>query len=376
MRRYSLVILMLLTDLILSPAYADRPPAGALDRLFGAGVKAQGPAETFHAADRPIDTDGVAARSAEWLRAFAAKREPFEYTKQFVREEDGINVYRMTFPSPLETRWPENNVVPAEYFTPAGASAATGKLPAAIFLDIKAGNAIVPRMLARAAARQGMAAIYVPMPGYGARRPAGDYQRALDDDPKLVVESIRQTVMDVRRAKAILAARPEVDANRVGICGVSLGGIMAALAAGVDGSFDRVVLILAGGDLATIAFNENRETRRLRAALIANGLDPASAATLFAPVEPLNFAARIGAGRCLMINALNDEIIPRATTDALRAAIGEPTVVWLPAGHYSIATHFLTIQRRAMEFLSRQAVAAPSSADGIPTNETADEPAR
>ena len=335
-----------------SPAnlLAQRPEQAAIDRVFGVGGKAAGKAETFTTADLPLDVGGVDAGTAALLSKFAGKAEAFEYTYQFVRDEDGLNACRVTFPSPLKTRWPQNNVVAAEYFLPGDRG--DGKLPAVIFLDIKAGNAIVPRTLARAAARRGMAALYVPMPGYGARRPPGDaYQRALDADPDLVVESIRQTVMDVRRAKAILAARPEVDPDHIGICGVSLGGIMAALTAGVDGDFDRVVLILAGGDLATIALGDNRETRRLRAAFQAKGLTPETTAELFAPVEPLHFARRIGAGRCLMINALDDEIIPRATTDALRAAIGNPPIQWLPAGHYSAVKYFVSMQVRALEFL-------------------------
>ena len=340
--------------LVLCPAqtYAAAQRAGqaAVDRAFGVGGNTVGEAQALTATDLPLDTSGANEQTATLLKGFAREPAEFKYTYRLVRDEDGVHACRVTYRSPLETRWPKNNVLPAEYFVPAERS---GKVSAVIFLDIKAGNAIVPRALARAAARRGMAALYVPMPGYGARRPPGDaYQRALDDDQQLVVESIRQTVMDVRRAKAVPASRPEVDAERVGICGVSLGGIMAALAAGVDGGFDRVVLILAGGDIAKIAFGENRETRRLRAALSAKGFDPASAATLFASVEPLNFAARIGPGRCLMINALDDEIIPRATTDALRAAIGNPPVLWLPAGHYSAVTHFLTMQQRAMDFLS------------------------
>ena len=368
-----LPVLFLLLGVTAVPAHAQRPRQAAIDRAFGITGDAMGPEERHEAVDAPLSTEGSRPEAADWLRGFQVDRQRFEYTTRLVREEDGISVYRVSYASPLTSRWPENNVVPAEYFTPTKAD---GKLPAAIFLDIKAGNAIVPRMLARAAARRGMAAMYVPMPGYGPRRPKGDYQKALDDDPALVVQSIRQTVMDVWRAKAILASRPEVDAGHIGICGVSLGGIMAALTAGVDGDFDRVVLILAGGDLAKIAFSENRETRRLRAALQAKGLDPTSAATLFASVEPLNFAARIRPERCLMINALNDEIIPRATTDALRVAIGNPKILWLPAGHYSAVTHFVTMQERAMEFLRGGEGASPDPGETMRDAEKPGEPAR
>ena len=364
MFRHAVPAAICLGILLPSLCLAQRPEQAAIDRVFGAGGAGQGEAERFTATDLPLNTDRADERTAAWLGEFAVAPEPFEYSVQFVRDEDGLKVYRVSYPSPLQTKWPQNNTVPAEYFEPGEAAPAApdgAKRPAVIFLDIKAGNAIVPRMLARAAARRGMVAMYVPMPGYGARRPKGDdYQRSLEADPDLVVESIRQTVMDVRRAKAILAARPGVDADHIGICGVSLGGIMAALSAGVDGDFDRVVLILAGGDLATIVLGDNRETRRMRAALLARGLTPATTADLLAPVEPLHFAMRIGAERCLMINALHDEIIPRSTTDALRAAIGNPPILWLPAGHYSVVTHFITMQHQALEFLRRDA--APASA--------------
>jgi dienelactone hydrolase len=225
------------------------------------------------------------------------------------------------------------------------------KVPAAVVLDILDGSAILPRMMARAAAQNGLAALYLPMPYYNARRPANKgHERALADDPRRAADGLRQTVLDVRRARAILAARPEVDPSQVCITGISMGGIMTALAAGVDGQFARVVPILAGGDLATIIFHAH-ETRKLRAAMEAKGINRDDAAEALAPVDPLNFAKRISVDRCLMINASEDEVIPKETTEALRKAAGGPQILWLRAGHYTSMTFFPLMQKTVIEFL-------------------------
>jgi len=285
-----------------------------------------------------------------YLRGFEQPPGKFDYTIQLIEQEEEFRLYRLVFPSPVKTPWPENNVVPAEFYVPRSASA-SAKVPAAVVLDILDGSAILPRMMARSAAQQGLAALYLPMPYYNARRPRNkEHEVALRDDPRRAADGLRQTVMDVRRARAILAARPEVDPSRLGITGISMGGIMTALAAGVDGEFDRVVPILSGGDVATIIFHAH-ETRRLRELMEAKGMDRDAAAAALAPVEPLNFASRIGADRCLMINAANDEVIPKETTLALNRAIGGPQIVWLEAGHYSSLTYFPLMQKTVIEFL-------------------------
>ena len=316
------------------------------DDLFRPAPRTAAPVETFRAADLPTRKETDAAL-AERLRSFAPEPGGFTYTLQLVDEEETIRVYRVVFDSPLKTPWPQNNRVPAEYYVPRGA----GRFPAAIVLDILDGSAILPRMMARSAAQNGVAALYVPMPCYNDRRPANDaHKKLLREDPVRSVDGIRQTVMDVRRARAILASRPEVDVKRIGITGISLGGIMSALTAGVDGDFARVVPVLSGGDLADITFHCH-EMRKLRASLIDKGITRDKASGVFAPVEPLLFAGRIGADRCLMINAANDEVIPKKDTEALARAIGDPQLVWLQAGHYSALTFFPLMQKTVIEFL-------------------------
>lgn len=309
--------------------------------------------QTLQATDQPLDLKDAQGEVAEWLKGFDYEPQTFSYKVISSQAENSLIVYRISFPSPYESPFPENNVVPGELYVPKDS---TEKVPAAVVLDILHGNSVLPRMIARRLANDGIAALYISMPYYNSRRPKADaHLRMIDNDPMQTVNALRQTVMDVRRAKAILASRPEVDPDKVGITGVSLGGIMTALAAGVDGTFYRVVPILGGGDIAKLTFT-SPETRRVRAALIARGITQGDLALRLAPVEPLNFASRIDPKTCLMVNAEADHTIPRESAEQLAAAIGGPTIIWSPLGHVDSVIYLPNILQKTVEFFKGEPV--------------------
>ena len=336
-----------------APAVDAREMRRALIRLMTPATQpatTQPATQTFEATDQPLKLNGATGQAADWLKTFDVPPQRFAYTLQFLTEDDGLRIYRLTYPSPYQSPWPQNNTVPAELYLPKRVNDPSGKLHAAIVLDILDGSAVIPRGLCRGLAEQGVAALYVPQACYGPRRPPDNaHYQLFMKDPSKAIDNTRQTVMDVRRAKAILAARSEIDPQRISITGVSLGGIMTALAAGVDGEFYRVVPILAGGDLAAITFHA-RETRLIRTAIESKGMTLADAEKLMAPIDPLNFASRIDPRSCLMINAARDEVIPKETTEALNKAIGSPQILWTPLGHYSSALFLPNLRQRTIEF--------------------------
>jgi cephalosporin-C deacetylase-like acetyl esterase len=320
----------------------ERPPTTA-----PATTAPARPPQIFKATDLPLKHNGETGKLAEWLKPFDRKPETFEYSLRLDSETDAVRFYRLQFPSPYKSEWPENNVVYGELYVPKNAP---GKVPAAVVLDILDGSAILPRGLARGMAEQGVAAVYITQPCYGKRKPPGNaHMKSFKDDPDKVVNNFRQTVMDIRRTKAVLATLPEVDPKRLALTGISLGGIMTSLAAGVDGDFARVVPILAGGDLTAITFHA-RETRGIRRTIEEKGMTREDTARLLAPVEPLNFAGRIDPDTCLMINAARDEVIPRSTTEALNKKIGS-RIIWTPLGHYSSIFYLPQIRQRTIDFI-------------------------
>ncbi len=308
------------------------------------------PIQSLEATDLPLNYKGATGQLAEWLKGFDAPPQKFSYTIQLLREDDKVRLYQLKFPSPFVSQWPENNVVPCELSLP---KTITGKIPAVVVLDILDGRAVFPRMMSRTFAENGMAALYMSVAYYNDRRPKDKaHLKMLETNPERITDGFRQSVMDVRRAKSILASRSETDPRLLGITGVSLGGIITSLAAGVDGEFDRVVPILAGGDLTEVVFCNSRETRRIRELMQRKNIGREQFTGIIAPVEPTNFASRIDAKRCLMINARLDEVIPRAATDSLYKAIGQPRQFWTPLGHYTSALYLPLILQSATDFLS------------------------
>jgi cephalosporin-C deacetylase-like acetyl esterase len=146
-----------------------------------------------------------------------------------------------------------------------------------------------------------------------------------------------QAVLDIRRAAAWLGARSEVDAERLGITGISLGGIMSALAASGEPRLKNVAVFLGGGNFADLIWaNETRQAQEFRKRWQAEGGTQASFQEIVRQVDPVTYGQLLKGRRVLMIAAKNDEVIPPASATALWESIGrEPEIVWIDAGHYT-----------------------------------------
>jgi dienelactone hydrolase len=285
-------------------------------------------------------------------------KRPFRYRISPLAERSGYHVYRLTYPSPMATPVEQNNTVPADFYLPDGIKPGDPKRPAVVCLHILDGNAPLTDVVCSVLAARGIPAIMFKLPYYGERGlPKGP--EALADDPKLFVGAIAQAGEDIRRTIDLLASRPEIDPQRIGITGISLGGIIAATAAGADPRLHRAGLILAGGDLLRI-IHHARETRPL--SKMIQSLPPPERADVeakIAAVDPLKFAPalrdRAQQGRVLMINAGQDEVIPRECTDKLATALGmADRVTWLDGlGHYTALAELPRALRTTAEFFAQ-----------------------
>ncbi len=282
----------------------------------------------------------------------------FEYRVLGAEKRPGYTIYRISYPSPVVSSYEPNNTVPAEYYLPEGATPQGPKRPAVICLHILDGNFVLARMACSTLASHGIPALMFKMPYYGERGLA-DGPRSLARDPKLFAEAISQAWEDVRRAIDLLASRPEVDPQRIGITGISLGGIVAASAAGREPRLHRVMLILAGGDLLRVIYHAE-ETNLLRQMLRSLPADRRKELEAkIAEVDPLKQASglrnRAQRGLVLMVNAADDEVVPRQCTEKLAAALGiADEVLWLEGlGHYTAMAELPRVLQTMVEFFGR-----------------------
>ena len=284
----------------------------------------------------------------------------FAYELEPLRVGAAYTVSAVRFPSPLVSPDPVNNTVHAEYFRPNAPGPA--RRPAVIVLHILGADFALSRYLAVRLAERGVAALFVKLPYYGERRPPGEPKRFLSGDMDRSLGAMRQGICDVRRASAWLASRPEVDPSRLGITGISLGGIVSAVAAAVDPTLNRAALLLAGGDLARILW-EMPEAATYRKLWAQSGRTQADLKAVTDPFDPLTYADRLVGKRLLMIAGNADEVVPPESTRALWSAAGRPKILWYDCGHYSALGYLLPAVRATVDFFAAD-LARPSRRPG------------
>lgn len=261
----------------------------------------------------------------------------FAYELRLKRElvVSGIDIYELTFPSPVKTKYECNNTVHAEYYVPRGMK---GPVPGVIILDILDGSQVVSKAVATVLAANGVAGLCVQMPYYGPRRPTEGSVRLISKDVPHTMDGIRQTVLDNRYATAWLESRPEIDKTKLGIHGTSLGSFMAALTAAAEPRLNKVSLMLGGGGLVD-AYWDHPQAKLYRTVLAQLGKDKDDVKKVVAPVDPLTYADSLKKRDLLMIAASKDDVVPPAAARALWEATGKQKIIWLNSTHVGAALY-------------------------------------
>jgi dienelactone hydrolase/predicted choloylglycine hydrolase len=298
--------------------YKDKPRA------------AEAPVVKGKVAFKPV---GDETRNPERYR-LDAHEFPFEMQLKHDYEGLGLDVFDVRFPSPVETPYPVNNTVHAEFYRPKG----KGPFPGVIVLDILGpnDNLSVTRLQSTILAQNKIACLFVRMAYYGPRRPNDKPVRMISPNLNQTLDAIRQTVLDVRRAGAWLAAQSEIDQDKLGIMGTSLGSFIGSLAAEMEPRFKRVVVLLGGGGLVD-AFYDLPQAGPLRTAFEVMGGSKEKLAKLIACVDPITCAENLKDRKVLMLAAKRDDIVPPKATEALWVAVGKPKIVWYDCTHVGAA---------------------------------------
>jgi dienelactone hydrolase len=245
--------------------------------------------------------------------------------------EAGCGDFLVKFPSARILGDPRVDKVSMEWFAAKDASKVIATAPAVVVIHESGRRMTVGRLVARSLGARGIHAFLLHLPGYGTRRVTGF--------PKLdqVIPAIHQAVADTRRARDAVAAIPAVDSSAIGLQGTSLGGFVAAAAAGLDDGYNRVFIVLAGGDLNALLASGAPEIAKTRAKLAAAGVTDAQIQEAAAQLEPLRLAHRINAKQTWLYTGRFDTVVPPHCSLALARAASLPADhhIELPASHYT-----------------------------------------
>lgn len=175
----------------------------------------------------------------------------------------------------------------------------------------------------------------------------------------------RLVVMRARQALDWLVEQPQVDPGRIGLFGVSAGGIVGASMLATDERIQAAVLVFAGGPMADVivATSEDRMQAHMAQVEREQGWSRAQIRQMLLAnlrTDPIVLAPRVRPEQVLMFLATKDDSVPTATQHALWEALGRPEKYELSAGHYTGFALFLPfIGHTSRAFLGKALGKAP-----------------
>ena len=265
-----------------------------------------------------------------------------------VTRRSTYDIHKFRFRSFIETPHEENNIVHGRLYEQHGRPDA----PTVIVLHgYRMESYLLFDRYCRFFVRRGFNAALMDLPYHMHRRPPNTYhgEFTFSDDAVLTLKVMKQSVSDVMATMNWLSSR---GVPRIGIYGVSYGGMMAGLVGCVEPAVDFIIMVAPPADMGEVFFKsrlgrqfeaENPDARRVLARH-REILDRVALINL-TPLPPRD--------RIFIAEGLYDEMVPSALTEKLWRAWGRPHIRRYPHGHISVIILNPRLDRDLRAFLRK-----------------------
>jgi dienelactone hydrolase len=266
----------------------------------------------------------------------------------------------LSLPSAAPSGLAVNDRVLFRYHVPVRPSGT--KLPAVILLHYMGGSGVDSQWdkFARTLSQRGIVVVALTLPYHGQRRPPNDAPNrhfvgeVSAGGAVRVAQAFGQSASDVDAVVTWLTQQPEVDTDRIGAVGVSLGAFVLHLAMGRDPRIRAGVAALGAGNLAEIFLHT--QGRQLNAQDIE----------ALRAVEPLTYADRNRPRRVLMIQAARDAVVPPRHAERLWEALGRPPIQWADVDHKGLALSLNSVTKTTIAYLEAAWGVSPNDLSRVP----------
>ncbi|MEP7324488.1 MAG: prolyl oligopeptidase family serine peptidase [Gemmatimonadota bacterium] len=230
----------------------------------------------------------------------------------------GVEVHAISFASPPGGRATGFLFVPQKK--------AVGRIPGIVVQHGMPGSSRSVYRDAVNIARHGAVAIGLDAPWNN--RPGGVIQFTPQDS----VEQV-QLIVNLRRAFDLLSARNDVDSTRLAYAGVSYGGAMGGLLAGVEHRPVTYVLIVGDGGLVAHFTDDSGSILPNFSRMMASPEQADRWLQAMRPIEPIRYLPCARA-KLLFLNGRVDQLVTEGDALAYQAAAPDPkTIKWYDLGH-------------------------------------------
>ena len=264
--------------------------------------------------------------------------------ERIISEESGYRLRRIEFV-------PEYNILPFDHRIQMDYYDINGDqpVPVILVLPILGGSNGISSAFARFFARKGYAVVLVHR-----QKKYKDLEHL--DYMDLV---LRQIVLDHMQAIDWLETQSDIDTSRIGVFGISMGGIKSALVSALEPRVRAGVVALAAGDIPyVLSYSEDRGVRKKRDKVLQR--QNLTVEQLYQRLsqqiscDPITYAPYMDARKILMILACFDTAVPYRKGLELKEKMGNPETIYLLSGHYSSLLYWFYIQKEALTFFDHK----------------------
>lgn len=175
--------------------------------------------------------------------------------------------------------------------------------------------------------------------------------------------SYHRATAAVKAVMQFVADDEQLDQERVGLFGVSLGGILGAFAMATQPEIAAGYLIVAGGDVPNIlAHSEQDEVSRIRRKRMKEqGFNTRDEYEIFLRehmvLDPMDLTLTMLPETLHMVISRRDDNVPTENQEALHLAFGEPEATYSNSGHVNTVINSLLFKgdrRRVSRFFKKR----------------------
>lgn len=251
---------------------------------------------------------------------------PLDATEQLVAEAKDHAQYRVEFNGINADR------VPAFLYVPRDGK---GRHPAVLLQYGSGGNKRTDYIVALAHqfVARGFLVLTIDVPNRGERRAKG---------PRNPLEGLMQggtflqTLGDYSRAVDYLVKRDDIDPDRIGYAGISLGAITGIVFVAHEPRVSAMVSIVGGANML---------------GTLKVPIDP-GVRLLSERIDPFYHVARIAPRPLLLLNAKRDQLVPRFFGEQLHKAAGEHgKKVWIDTDHFFTGVDRYAVLETVIDFM-------------------------
>ncbi|MBI4016198.1 MAG: hypothetical protein HY363_00720 [Candidatus Aenigmarchaeota archaeon] len=162
-----------------------------------------------------------------------------------------------------------------------------------------------------------------------------------------------------RRTLDVIASSGEVDTERMGSFGISMGAITAVPLIAVEHRLKYNILGLAGGDIPAIIMDSSEDSveKFVNDAMNFYGVDRRQLLERLRRdfnSDPANLAPYVDARNVHVFLACFDWVVPTQYGLLLREKLGRPELDMLPTGHYTSFLFYFWIKSLAVDFFQEK----------------------